>query len=128
MRTDPRDACKNERQRLLWAIVHDGLAHPLMVLTGYCKAALRFHDWTSYKAWPRKENMHISPQSWTGDRVLVEKWAAKLRLCGIPFVLSCAPDNSGRLMWSVAILFFTDMPSRISVKEGMKRYLEQPHV
>lgn len=53
MRTDPRDACKNERQRLLWAIVHDGLAHPLMVLTGYCKAALRFHDWTSHRAWPR---------------------------------------------------------------------------
>ena len=55
MRTDPRGACANEHQRLLWALVHDGLAHPLMALTGWSKWSLRFHDWTSHKAWPRVE-------------------------------------------------------------------------
>lgn len=57
MRTDPRMACANERELWHWAALHDLLAHPLMVLTWYCAASLRFHDWTSRRAWPR----HISP-------------------------------------------------------------------
>jgi hypothetical protein len=53
MRTDPRNACANEKQLLGWAIVHDLLAHPFMVLTGYSSLSLRFHDATSRMAWPR---------------------------------------------------------------------------
>ena len=53
MRTDPRKACANEQQLLGWAIVHDLIAHPLMVLTGYSQLSLRFHDATSKRAWPR---------------------------------------------------------------------------
>lgn len=53
MRTDPRKACANEKQLLGWAIVHDLIAHPFMVLTGYSRASLRFHDATSQRAWPR---------------------------------------------------------------------------
>lgn len=53
MRTDPRKACANEKQLLLWAIIHDLVAHPLMALTGYSAASLRFHDVTSRRAWPR---------------------------------------------------------------------------
>lgn len=53
MKTDPNKGCANTEQRLLWAIVHDGLAHPLMALTGYCRWSLAFHDYTSRKAWPR---------------------------------------------------------------------------
>lgn len=53
MRTDPRKACANEKQLLGWAIVHDLIAHPFMVLTGYSRISLRFHDTTSRMAWPR---------------------------------------------------------------------------
>lgn len=53
MRTDPRKACANENQLLWWAIVHDLIAHPFMVLAGYSSLSLRFHDATSERAWPR---------------------------------------------------------------------------
>lgn len=53
MRTDPRKACSNEKQLLGWAILHDLVAHPFMVLTGYSALSLRFHDATSRHAWPR---------------------------------------------------------------------------
>ncbi len=55
MRTDPRKACKNANERLLWALVHDLIAHPLMALTLWCRWSVAFHDWTSKKAWPRTE-------------------------------------------------------------------------
>lgn len=38
MKTDP-----NEKENMLWAFIHDAIAHPLMALTGY----------TSHRAWPR---------------------------------------------------------------------------
>jgi hypothetical protein len=53
MRTDPRKACANEKQLLGWAIVHDLIAHPFMVATGYSRLSLKFHDATSQRAWPR---------------------------------------------------------------------------
>lgn len=53
MRTDPRKACANENQLLGWAIVHDLIARPFMVMTGYSRLSLRFHDATSRLAWPR---------------------------------------------------------------------------
>lgn len=53
MRTDPRAACANEKELLGWAVVHDLLAHPFMAITNYSALSMRFHDWTSYKAWPR---------------------------------------------------------------------------
>jgi hypothetical protein len=59
MRTDPRIACANEKERLFWAVVHDLVAHPLMVLTGYSKISLRFHDWTSSHAWPRDKRTYL---------------------------------------------------------------------
>ena len=53
MKTDPRTACANAQERLGWALLHDLVAHPFMALTGYSAPALRFHDWTSFRAWPR---------------------------------------------------------------------------
>jgi hypothetical protein len=53
VRTDPRAACANEKENLWWALLHDGVAHPLMALTLYSKVSLRFHDFTSKHAWPR---------------------------------------------------------------------------
>lgn len=49
---DPNGTCKDPPESALWCLVHDGAAHPLLVLTGYCRWAVRFHDWTSWKAWP----------------------------------------------------------------------------
>jgi len=58
MRTDPRKACANEKQLLFWAVLHDLVAHPLLVLTGYSSMSLRFHDATSCRAWPREASQH----------------------------------------------------------------------
>lgn len=54
MKTDPNKGCKNTTQRLGWAVLHDAIAHPFLALTGYSKLGLKFHDYTSHKAWPRK--------------------------------------------------------------------------
>ena len=54
MKTDPRVACKNIKERWIWAVIHDLIAHPFMALTFYSNLSLRFHDWTSYRAWPRE--------------------------------------------------------------------------
>ena len=52
--TDPRDACApREQQRVFWALLHDVVAHPLMALTGWSNVGVRFHNFTSHKAWPR---------------------------------------------------------------------------
>ena len=53
MRTDPRSACHNSEEVLSWALLHDFVAHPLMAVTFYSDWSVRFHDWTSFKAWPR---------------------------------------------------------------------------
>jgi hypothetical protein len=54
MKTDPNKACVQFEENKRWAIIHDLLAHPLMAITGYCKLSIRFHNWTSHKAWIRK--------------------------------------------------------------------------
>lgn len=59
MRTDPREACGNEKELMLWAVIHDAVAHPLMALTFYSNWALRFHDWTSHRAWPRDTRTYL---------------------------------------------------------------------
>lgn len=95
MMTDPRDACANERQRLLWALIHDGLAHPLMALTGYCKVAVAFHDWTSHKAWPREDQATPSTYGqviYRGvNRTHVMELESKLRVAKTPFCIKTEP-------------------------------------
>lgn len=56
MKIDPRSACVNHSEVRYWALVHDAIAHPLMALSGYRSWAVRFHDWTSYRAWPRGQS------------------------------------------------------------------------
>lgn len=54
MKKDPNTYCVNYRQDLKWALAHDIVAHPLMAQTMYrCKPFIRFHDYTSSKAWTR---------------------------------------------------------------------------
>lgn len=61
MRTDPRTACRNTDENLFWAVLHDFVAHPFMVVTNYSATSLRFHDWTSFRAWPRIRMMVGEP-------------------------------------------------------------------
>jgi hypothetical protein len=75
MRTDPRKACANEKQLLVWAIVHDLIAHPLMVLTGYSRTSLRFHDATSQRAWPRDNR---TPRPFESVVVQSDRWGPLL--------------------------------------------------
>jgi hypothetical protein len=53
MKQDPNLHCINFTQDTLWAIIHDMIAHPLMALTLYSKPSIRFHNFTSLKAWRR---------------------------------------------------------------------------
>lgn len=41
----------------MWAFIHDLIAHPLCALTLYSAWAVKFHDWTSLKAWDRKSKL-----------------------------------------------------------------------
>lgn len=61
MRTDPNQACQNEKQRFWWALLHDFLAHPLMALFGYPVWSLKLHDFTSNRAWPRGQTVDTPP-------------------------------------------------------------------
>ena len=53
MKTDPNKACVNPKEYPIWAFLHDAISHPLMALSGYSKWSLKFHDYTSKRAWPR---------------------------------------------------------------------------
>lgn len=52
MKLDPNGTCDDPCSNVFWMLVHDGICHPLLVLTLYSEWAIRFHDWTSWKAWP----------------------------------------------------------------------------
>lgn len=54
MKLDPNKYCVVYEQNLIWAVIHDLLAHPLMALTLYkVEMFIEFHDYTSAKAWIR---------------------------------------------------------------------------
>ena len=55
LKTDPNTICENGVEHRGWAFVHDAIAHPLMALTGWSALSLRFHNYTSHKAWPREQ-------------------------------------------------------------------------
>jgi len=52
-KVDPINHCVKFRQNLLWALVHDLVAHPMMAITGYSVLSIKFHNMTSRKAWQR---------------------------------------------------------------------------
>jgi len=55
MKKDPNKYCVTFKQCILWAIIHDTIAYPLMALTLYkINLFILFHDYTSGKAWIRK--------------------------------------------------------------------------
>lgn len=95
MKTDPSKGCANAEQRLIWAIIHDGLAHPLMALTGYCHWSLAFHDYTSHKAWPRcvaaPSSFVANPED-EGALQAVRDW---FRAAGVAHVIQGSPTPNG---------------------------------
>ena len=55
MKLDPNKYCINYKQILIWALIHDIIYHPLMALTLYkIDLFIKFHNFTSHKAWLRK--------------------------------------------------------------------------
>lgn len=52
MQLDPNGTCKDPPESHFWAAVHDLICHPLLILTFYSSWSVKFHDWTSWKAWP----------------------------------------------------------------------------
>lgn len=42
---------KSYRIQPFWAFMHDAVAHPLLALTGCATWTVRFHEWTSVKAY-----------------------------------------------------------------------------
>lgn len=94
MRTDPRKACANEDEKLLWALVHDGIAHPLMALTLFSKWSIAFHDWTSTKAWPRpSSNILSGVVQRTNDRDFALGLSRAMKERGVPHVTRSIPVN-----------------------------------
>lgn len=63
------------KERWLWAFVHDLIAHPLMAITNWSALSLRFHDYTSHRAWPRETyplGTTVNVPSTFGDMQLTE--------------------------------------------------------
>lgn len=56
MKLDPNPLCQQPVERKFWAFVHDAIAHPLVAITRYANFAIRFHDYTSQRAWPEAIN------------------------------------------------------------------------
>ena len=55
MKLDPNPLCRQPVERPLWAFVHDAIAHPLVAVTRYADWSVRFHDYTSRRAWPEAQ-------------------------------------------------------------------------
>jgi len=58
MKLDPNEYCVVYEQSIIWALIHDILAHPLMALTLYkVELFINFHNFTSAKAWKRSSSI-----------------------------------------------------------------------
>jgi hypothetical protein len=105
MQTDPRKACANQEEKLLWALVHDGIAHPLMALTLFSDWAVAFHDWTSKKAWPRKTaSVPIVLINFGQNKDKAFATADKLRHADIAHCVSSTPQGGNIFHYTVEIL------------------------
>lgn len=100
MKTDPNKGCANEKENMLWAFIHDAIAHPLMALTGYSRWALRFHDYTSHRAWPRghKIRYYFHTRIYAKNEIdmqILQRIEDGLRHAGASFVTegSMTPDG-----------------------------------
>jgi hypothetical protein len=58
-RIDPNGCCDKVEHSLLYAVLHDLISHPLLVISFYSEWSIRFHNWTSRKAWPVRKKTII---------------------------------------------------------------------
>lgn len=100
MKIDPNKACTSEKENFFWAFIHDAIAHPLMALSGYAAWALRFHNYTSHRAWPRayKVTYNFYKRIYAKNKVdaqILQNIEDGLRRRGTPFVTkgSMTPDG-----------------------------------
>lgn len=96
MKKDPNKAC-DKPGHLGWAILHDALAHPFMALTGFSRLGVRFHDWTSHKAWPRRQRAAREYVMESYNLTAVESFKHFLNLQGIATVVTSAPGEPYKL-------------------------------
>lgn len=106
MRTDPNKACANKQERLLWALLHDGIAHPLMAITLFSRWSLWFHDLTSQLAWPRpsKARPKARPAKTglayvTSDAAECEFYRQSMRAQGYPCWTQSTPLPDGTVSY-----------------------------
>lgn len=104
--TDPRRACANKEERLLWALLHDGVAHPLMALTLFSRWAVAFHDWTSQRAWPRIEDRpaKTGPNFWSTDSGEAERIRGYYKRQGLAVWSRSTPMGDGVFLYEVGPL------------------------
>lgn len=95
MKTDPNKGCANLEERLFWALAHDGIAHPLMALSGYAAWALRFHNFTSRKAWPRCAARPAAFTAAPEDQAALDVLREHFRANKIPCVIEGRPSSAG---------------------------------
>ena len=103
MKTDPNKGCPNENECFVWAFIHDAISHPLMAITAYSKLSMRFHNYTSYRAWPRvdKKSQIIAVQA--KDEDIINVLRNHCRSQGIAHLVTGYPTKSG-YHYSIQIL------------------------
>lgn len=101
MRTDPNKACANKKERLLWALLHDGIAHPLMALTLFSAWSVWFHDLTSQLAWPRPKGRpaKIGLAYVTFSAAECEFYRQSMRAQGYPCWTQSTPQPDGTVIY-----------------------------
>lgn len=101
MRTDPRKACANKDERLLWALLHDGIAHPLMAITLFSAWSIWFHDWTSQRAWPRGKPAKTGYAFVTSNFAEAELYRQQMKAQGVPVWSQSTPLGDGTFSYQV---------------------------
>lgn len=109
MKTDPNKGCANEKENMLWAFIHDAIAHPLMALTDYSFWSIRFHDYTSHHAWPRAKK--VSTQFYTRiyakndtDMLILQHIEEGFRKAGVSFVTEGFHTSAHGYVYDVSII------------------------
>lgn len=54
-RIDPNGCCDKVEDSFIFAVMHDLISHPLLVISFYSNWSITFHNWTSHKAWVNRK-------------------------------------------------------------------------
>ncbi|WAX22376.1 hypothetical protein P6F34_gp23 [Pseudomonas phage MiCath] len=79
----------------------------MMALFGFAHWTVRFHDWTSHKAWPRKARQvryGVGPIRITTNAFTMERVSHTWRYLGVPFVVTAIPMDNGLTQYKIEAL------------------------